>query len=134
MSTDPEIEERTIRSFVCGPKQDRYLSFIGNQNRREKFLRELYHFHDLEPSCLVQIPSGQQNQSNILQLLKARGAGDNCYAISTHGAIDGRTLPISEALSEVIGQGHGTFLSCVPGRLAYFEGESAKDRFLLVHA
>jgi len=29
----------------------------------------------------------------------------------------------------VVGGGMGTFLSCVPGRLAYFEGEESFDRY-----
>jgi hypothetical protein len=36
-----------------------------------------------------------------------------------------------DALKETVGYGIGTVLSCVPGKLAYFEGE-LRERFLLV--
>jgi len=36
-----------------------------------------------------------------------------------------------EALGEVVGRQMGTFLSCIPGRLAYFEGEDMGFRWVL---
>ena len=39
-------------------------------------------------------------------------------------------MGLSEALAEVIGRGMGTFISCLPGKLAYFEGEERNERYI----
>jgi hypothetical protein len=35
-------------------------------------------------------------------------------------------------MSDVVGSSSGTFVSCIPGRLAYFEGEDPGARFILL--
>jgi hypothetical protein len=40
-------------------------------------------------------------------------------------------MELLAALKQIVGNGTGTVLSCIPGRLAYFEGE-IRERFLLV--
>jgi hypothetical protein len=57
------------------------------------------------------------------------GAPDTCKVIG--GERDGEDLNSLSALKEIVGYGTGTVLSCVPGKLAYFEGE-IRERFLLV--
>lgn len=74
------------------------------------------------------IPPKDQNIEGICALLKARGAPDLCRVISE---IDGRDMPLREALEATVGYGMGTLISCVPGRLGYFEGEGKNARFLL---
>lgn len=61
--------------------------------------------------------------------LKRRGAPDRCHVIGG-GELDGQELELLSALSEVESSGYGAILSCLPGRLAYFEGEVA-ERFIL---
>jgi hypothetical protein len=53
--------------------------------------------------------------------LRREGAPDACYCISESHDLDAKTLPLLEALREVVGRDMGTFLSGLPGRLAYFE-------------
>jgi hypothetical protein len=55
-----------------------------------------------------------------------KGAPDTCYVISEDDDLDGKEMPLAEALKTIIGRGIGTFLSCVPGRLAYFEDEECR--------
>jgi hypothetical protein len=50
--------------------------------------------------------------------------------MSEDSDLDGKELPLLEALKKVVGYQMGTFLSCVPGKLAYFEDED--DRWILV--
>ncbi|MGA2348155.1 MAG: hypothetical protein ABSF93_19245 [Candidatus Sulfotelmatobacter sp.] len=38
-------------------------------------------------------------------------------------------MPLVEALKKIVGYQMGTFLTCVPGKLAYFEDE--EDRWIL---
>jgi hypothetical protein len=39
-------------------------------------------------------------------------------------------MSLSDALADVVGRGFGAFVSCVPEKLAYFEGESPKERYI----
>jgi hypothetical protein len=63
--------------------------------------------------------------------LRSRGAGATCYVISEAAGLDAKRLPLREALDRVIGYGMGTLLSCVPGKLAFYEGEGPSDRCIL---
>ena len=67
-------------------------------------------------------------------MLRSRGAGDSCYLVSEDPALDAQRLSLSEALNRIVGKGMGTLLSCVPGKLAYFEGEGPSDRYILLGA
>jgi hypothetical protein len=71
------------------------------------------------------------HMADILETLKTRGAPEKCYAISEDEDLDGKELLLSEALRTIHGRGIGTFLSCLPGRLAYFEDED--NRYVLEH-
>ncbi len=124
-------ETALVNAFVVRRKRRRYVGFLSSPKRREKFLRQLYHFRDFDPAyetCL----SGAGNPSDgILAELRRRGAGEACYAISVRDELDGATIPLAEALDEVFGCLEGTILSCVPGKLAYYEGEAPHNRYIL---
>lgn len=51
--------------------------------------------------------------------------------ISENPQLDARRVSLDVALEQVIGHGMGTLLSCVPGALAYFEGEEPGIRCIL---
>ena len=107
------------------------MELLSKPKRRKDVLDTLAHFSDLDPRYQVPIPSSQQSAHAIEGLLRKRGAPAECYLISEAGALDGRLLPLTEALSLIVGHGMGTLMSCVPGRLGYFEGETPGDRWLL---
>ncbi len=127
-------EQALIRAFVLSSKQERYLGFIANPKLRAKFTRSLYHFADLDEAWAVEIPRGEQTTAAIENQLVRRGAPKTCYVVSTNDRIDQKILPLSEALGIVVGSEDGTLLSCVRGRLGYYEGESPNNRVLLVRA
>jgi len=64
----------------------------------------------------------------LFAILKRLGAPDNCWVIS-EGDLDGQEVNLLAALKEVVGYGMGTLISCIPGRLAYFESED--ERYIL---
>jgi hypothetical protein len=78
--------------------------------------------------------SREQNPADILLLLRKRGAPGECIFLAEDAALDGRRLPLDEAVAAVVGRGMGAFISCVPGRLAYFEGEDPSERCILERA
>lgn len=120
-------EEELIRSFVMPTKRQRYLDFVSKPKTRQKFLRELAHFKSLGPRYLLAIPSNKQRAKDIALILSQKSAPPLCWVEDRR--LDGKEMPLSEALNDVVGRQMGTFLSCIPGKLAHFEGE--EDRWIL---
>jgi len=127
-----DIEASVVRAFVAPAKRERYVEGLSNPKRRSRFLDRLnHHIDDIDPQCRVSIPSASQSAAGIEQLLRARGAPSECYVMSSWARLDGREMPLGEALREVVGRQMGTLISCVPGRLGYYESEEIKARYLL---
>jgi hypothetical protein len=119
-------EEAAIKAFIIPNRQERYLSFLSNPKRRSRFTSELAHFKALNPDYLLSIPSDQQNPSSVVKLLVSMGAGPKCWIISEWDKLDAQEMDLETALRETIGYGMGTIISCIPGRLAYFEDEDVR--------
>jgi hypothetical protein len=84
-----------------------------------------------DPRRVSPIAHGQQGASYIERLLRSRGAPSICHIMSENVDLDGRDLPLAEALGEIVGWGAPSLLSCLPGRLAYYGGEELNERYLL---
>ena len=134
---DPnQIEESVARSFLRSGKKERVSGLLKSKRGRAKFLDELYHFYDFDPRWVVDIPASRQNVAGILALLKEMGAPRTCYAISVDvdaegSPLDGREVDLEETLQHIVGTGWGTILSCIPGRLGFYEGEDLGRRVIL---
>jgi hypothetical protein len=126
----PTEEEAVIRAFVIKEKRERLLGFLPA--RRKDATAELGESRNLDSRWRIPLAPSEQSLAGIERLLRARGAGADCLVISENAALDGRRMPLAEALQDVVGYGMGTIVSCVPGKLAYFEGEGPSDRFILV--
>jgi hypothetical protein len=131
MASDKEHEAAFIRAFVITARQERLVELLAKPKRRSDVLRTLFHFHDLDPRYMIKVPRASQTTDGIEALLRARGAPEHRYAISTNEYLDGKTVTLRDAITRIIGAGHGTLLSCVPGHLGYFEGEEPDARYLL---
>jgi hypothetical protein len=119
-------EESIVRAFILPNRQERYLEFLTKPKRRAKFIAQLAHFRHLNPNFAFSIPGSQTNPSSLLKLLTAKGASSKCWVTSENSALDGREMDLEAALKETIGCQMGTFISSIPGRLAYFEDEDSR--------
>lgn len=126
-----EHEEPLVRAFVVRPKQERMIELLAKPKRRRDIVMTLAHFRDLDPRFAVPVPDAQQSSAELLRLLRARGAPADRYIVSEKRDLDGQTMPLDAALDAVVGRGMGTLLSCIPGRLGYFEGEGSGKRYVL---
>ena len=124
-------EVALISTFVNPLKRKHLIEILANPKRRHRATETLAHFQDFDPSAVVPLESEGQTPAAIESALRSRGAGDKCHVISKNRSIDGKTLSLKAALERVVGQGMGTLLSCVPGELAYYEGEGPSDRCIL---
>ena len=122
-------EEELVKAFFVPTKRERYLEMIAKPKKRKKFLLELPHFKALDPRYCFAIPNVEHTAEQIAAFLTSRGAPFSCWVTSEDSDLDGKAMPLLEALKEVLGRQMGTFLSCIPGKLAYFEDE--EDRWIL---
>jgi len=113
-------EATLVSTFVNPLKRKHLIEILANPKRRHRATATLAHFE-----------GAADTPAAIESALRSRGAGDNCHVISENRAIDGKTLSLKAALEKVVGQGSGTLLSCVPGELAYYEGQAPSDRCIL---
>ena len=131
MTTNIDHEAAFIRAFIIPAKQERLVELLAKPKRRRDVLRTLYHCKDLDPRFMTKVSPAVQTAGGIEALLRARGAPELCHAISTDESLDGKTVTLRDAMTRIIGVGHGTLLSCVPGHLGYFEGEESDARYVL---
>jgi hypothetical protein len=124
-------EEEFVKAFILPSRRSRYLSFLESKKGRKKFLNVLDHFDDLDPRHSRAISPSHQTVEGIEKVLKQKGAPLLCHVMSSNNDIDNQDMPLREALMQVIGRGMGTFISCIPGKLAYFEGEEENERLIL---
>ena len=129
---DSEIEEALVRAFIVPHELRRYASRLALPKARQKFMNShLFHMRDLDPRYATRIAPVDQHASKIFEMLRARGAPERCYVISGSSDRDGTEAELRKALDETVGNYDGTFLSCVHGKLAYFEGEEPNERYIL---
>lgn len=124
-------EEALVKAFINPSKKARYLSLLESHKGRLKFLSGLDHFSDFDTRYTKTIPPNDQTIEAIGQLLKKKGAPLSCHLISSNHEIDNKDMFLTEAIEKVVGMGMGTFISCIPGKLAYFEGEDENERLVL---
>ena len=116
-----------VDTFIVPNKRERFREKLPNRKHRKKAIQELAHFRHFDPRWQTPIST----TFDLELILRRKGAPDHCHAISEDIRIDGKTLPLAEALQSIIGYGMATVLICIPDRLAYYEGEGPSERYLL---
>jgi hypothetical protein len=94
-------------------------------------LEKPYHFTDFDPNCIQDLSGANNSAGGLIAELRRRGAPDDCYVMSVHKTWDGVTGPLDTIIQKVFAVFDGTIVCCIPGVLAYYEGEAPKNRFLL---
>lgn len=124
-------EHEFARNFIVPEKRARYLSLLESKSGRKKILNGFNHCRDLDPRFARRVPDNQSSAGSIEVILRQKGAPDTCHVISDNPDIDGQETALSEALSKTVGMDAGTLISCIPGKLAYFEMEGFDGRYIL---
>lgn len=121
--------EQSLVAFIRRSKRERYREILSNPRLRHKFTGQLAHFADFDPRYRVPIPSNKLSADKVAFELQKRHCPSFVFAISEDPRIDQKELRLVESLQEIIGNGMGTVLSCIPGRLAFVETED--ERYIL---
>jgi len=118
--TAAEHEQGLLR-FLEPRYRPRLRQFFADERYRRKLQDEIGRDRiRLDPRFATQVDDTGEAERRLL----ARGAPSHCYVVAYHDELDGREMPLHDALMEVEG-----FISCVPGKLACFIGEW--DRYVL---
>ena len=124
-------EQAFVDAFVEPARRERAMFCLANPKKREGFTNKFDHHGTdvLIGKYLRNIEPSQQNPESIYAILRSLGAPSTCHVIS-NSKLDGSEIELLSALEQVVGYGMGTVISCVPGKLGYFEGEW-KERYIL---
>jgi hypothetical protein len=115
--------EAGFLEFIEEPNKRRLRTlFELGDKRRGDILSMLNHAIHLNPRYCSRLAGADQFAPTMELMLKKLGAPDTCYVIGG-GELDGHEMPLGEALSDLIGFGDGAFVSCLPGKLAYYQYE-----------
>lgn len=133
---DKECEEILVKSFFMKNIQERFLFELFSSKKRKIAIGRLSHSYKdiLHDKYMMEVQKPNTDFNEIAKSLKKYGSEDFCYSISLNPEIDGKYLPLLTALEKSVGFGLPSIISCVPGKLAYFEAEQefgAPPRFIL---
>ena len=107
-------EQEFVRSFIQKERRERCSYLLSDPSRRRKFTAELAHFKWLDERFATSVPASMAHTSmEFVSLLKQNGAGSVVWVISEDHSIDGRALPLQEAIDSIWGGQMGTVVSCV---------------------
>jgi hypothetical protein len=121
-----------LTAFLHPTQARRAKSLLENGAKgRKKLLAMFDHDLDFDRSDNFLVGSGFDSAQAICDRLIGLGASGNCYVMSVDRELDAQSMTLERAIQSCYASGMGTFVSCIPGRLGYFEGEDAGYRFVL---
>ena len=124
--------ERGFLTFLAEPSRHRMETLLKFGEKRRADVRSLLdHSVHLDPRFAQHVTGSYAFPTPVEAMLRERGAPETCYVVAAGSDLDGRQMPLREALDAIIGMGDGAFVSCIPGRLGFFEYESIKSSYLL---
>ena len=128
--TRMDHEQAFVAVFVVPEKRARYAEFLPKPKRRVEITNRFSHFFDFVPHLATPVP----RDSGLAELLRKRGAGDIVHIIGGRDGLDGRDMPLEDAIDEAMTDPSGLVISCIPGRLAlYLQEFPPGDTFILSH-
>jgi hypothetical protein len=134
---DVVLERSVIQAVAHEGLRERLLYFVGKPKRRPSLLDAIHTSEFLAPAACLALPSvctSGSRESGVKVLgehLARLGAGDDCYAISLLSTLDGRTLPLTDALDGCFMNTVETLLFDPAAGVGYFEGGHPNDRFIV---
>ena len=126
-------EEAFVAAFVANNRRDRYRTLLASTRRRKVILGRLNHVlpMDLRAGVMRSIPVGS-SEDDILRIIRNRGPIGDAHLISDDKAIDGRTMPIAEAVREALAAEWGTVICCTT-EIALWRPEAPAPVVLLLN-
>ena len=132
MYTKEELEIEAIRRFLMKGRRERVLELLKTRDIGEGFGILAHFSRYLDLRFFTKIPSMTSDKEIrfILDEVRKYTSSNNCYVMSEDRDLDGKEINLKEALEEIVGRGIGSFLILEQGKIAYYEGETMKERYL----
>ena len=121
---NPEIA--FVNAFILSERRERWVYILSRPKRRREFIAELAHFKNFDERWLRKIPHAQETPEGIRDVLRAAGASETCWVISSCSEMDNQEQPLLESLRLLFCTGYDSIISCIPGHLAYVENEEGR--------
>lgn len=123
--------ERGLLTFVAEPNRGRMERLLQLGTKRRSDARSLLRSIELDPLFSENLKGSEAFPLPVEANLHRRGAPSTCYVFSSNSSVDGREMLLGEALEAVCGMSEATLLSCIPGHLAFYEGNYIKMSYIL---
>jgi hypothetical protein len=129
MPQNLDLEQKVITRFFAHSKRERYLHFVASPKNRKKLLADLHSGQFFQANALERVTSSEEHV--IQQALRQQGiTSRTCYVIIDNAALDTQTLPLPEAMRQVVGWGAGTILVFTEAELIFVELEGLRNRYI----
>jgi hypothetical protein len=124
--------ERGFLAFLAEPIRGRMKTLLELGEKRRRDVRSLLHHSvRLDPRFAQHLAGDEAFPAPVEAMLRKRSAPPTCYVLAANGDLDAREIPLADALGAIIGMGSGAFVSCIPGRLGFYQSEAVKSSWLL---
>ncbi|MGG0741462.1 hypothetical protein [Niallia taxi] len=120
---DLNHEEQIVKGFIVKRIQDRVLFELSKKKYRDKLHSRLTNYFKTTVDKRYIQTIEYINIPELIQLLKREGAPSQCYILSYDQEYDGKYYSLNDALEKLMFNGMPYIISCIPGKLAYFQGE-----------
>ena len=129
LSFRPMNPEATfVRAFLKREKWARCLQLLPDRKRREEILVHLNAKLGYVAAFAQEVPEDQDHPEALEHLLLDMGAPAACHVLAYRLPLDGREVPLREALRAVCLHEHGSVLVCVPGSIGLLSPCCAEGR------
>jgi hypothetical protein len=129
---DAPSESDLILPFLLPARRVRWAELFSKPKGRKRLMDSLWHGRDIDPKFLVPIHPNRANPHDVAAMLRRLGSSEQCHVLSVRRDLDGKDLDLHLALEQVVGVAPGTVVSCLPGKLAYYERDEKNGRYLLM--
>lgn len=124
--------ERGFLDFLAEPCRGRVSILLERGEKRRRDVRSMLHHNvRIDPRFSQHLTGSDAFAGPVEAMLCKRGAPSTCYVLGGGSAVDGREMSLRDALDATIGMGEGVFVSCIPGRLGFYEYAEMKSSYLL---
>jgi hypothetical protein len=121
-----------IEAFIAEERRERYRMLLANPRRRREILDRLNHvlLDDLRADVRREPLTGATAEG-LSKRLWSQGAPDTVHLISDDGSLDGRDMPLGDALRDLLTTDWGA-VACCSNRLAVYRPEAPQNAYLLI--
>lgn len=130
---DREAHIAGLFKLIDPVEKDRMKRAFETSKSRKKWLqRRLSHRVTMHSDYSKEVPRGKRDEVSLLNILRDLGAPEECYLVASDHEMDDSFQSLAFMFAEKYAEfGHGTILSCIPGKLALFKTAFPHKSFIV---